>query len=552
MAKSMENKNKIEYRQLSQLVNNIDVSKFTTYKIAIVSNVNLEPYLGLFLVKDFSENELFPSVEYYQIGTFLNCVTSEKIIADVIVVLIDFEVFYTNLLNDLYSDDGKNDTIYKQVTSYCLYIYDRIIEKSYGQILWFGFEDYCFNICEIEGSVSVGQGLIDKINSCLINHIQENNVYIDLKRIIAYEGIAVAYDTKGKYRWNAPYSSNLIARISQEIHKQYLVGNEITAKCIVLDCDNVLWGGILSEVGIENIVLGANGLGREYQDFQKFMLSLFYHGVILTVCSKNDRADVMKVFREHDEMILKEEYISCFEVSWNNKVEGVRHISKILNIGLESMVFVDDSYFEIELMKSELPEVHSIRYDRDDIYKKLSCFSARHSKLTMKTIIERNSTYRSNKKRMDMKRKCKDYNSYLDSLEMKVSIRRATPIEYNRIAELSKRTNKCTNGKRYALSELKRKADVLSFELYFVSVSDKFSDLGIVGAMAIQNDVLELFCLSCRAMGRSIEDKMMKFIGKKKVSSAFFAPTGKNEEIFKMLARFFKIKEGKSGLNKKM
>ena len=153
---------------------------------------------------------------------------------------------------------------------------------------------------------------------------------------------------------------------------------------------------------------------------------------------------------------------------------------------------------------------------------------------------------------MDMKRKCKDYNSYLDSLEMKVSIRRATPIEYNRIAELSKRTNKCTNGKRYALSELKRKADVLSFELYFVSVSDKFSDLGIVGAMAIQNDVLELFCLSCRAMGRSIEDKMMKFIGKKKVSSAFFAPTGKNEEIFKMLARFFKIKEGKSGLNKKM
>ena len=145
------------------------------------------------------------------------------------------------------------------MSSYCLYIYYRIIEKSYVQILCFGLEDYCFNICEIEGSVSVGQGLIDKINSCLINHIQENNVYIDLKRIIAYEGIAVAYDTKGKYRWNAPYSSNLIARISQEIHKQYLVGNEITAKCIVLDCDNVLWGGILSEVGIEKIVLGAKG-----------------------------------------------------------------------------------------------------------------------------------------------------------------------------------------------------------------------------------------------------------------------------------------------------
>ena len=141
----------------------------------------------------------------------------------------------------------------------------------------------------------------------------------------------------------------------KEIQKQYFIEQGITKKCLVLDCDNVLWGGILSEDGIENIKLGGSGFGRTYQDFQRFVLSLYYHGVILAVCSKNDLPDVMNMFHEHSEMILKEEHIACFQVNWENKPDNIRRIAETLNIGLDSMVFLDDSPVEIEAVKSILP-----------------------------------------------------------------------------------------------------------------------------------------------------------------------------------------------------
>lgn len=133
-------------------------------------------------------------------------------------------------------------------------------------VIWLGFEDYYdaerFNF----GSNPMFEGLIDKINLFLYNLIKED-LYIDLKRLIASIGIKNAYDIKGKYRWNAPYTKALIEVAFKEIHKQYIAEKGITKKCLVLDCDNVLWGGILSEDGIENLKLAGSGFGRLYQDF---------------------------------------------------------------------------------------------------------------------------------------------------------------------------------------------------------------------------------------------------------------------------------------------
>ena len=122
----------------------------------------------------------------------------------------------------------------------------------------------------------------------------------------------------------------------------------------------MLWGGILSEDRIENIKLGGNGWGRIYQDFQRFVLSLYYHGVILAICSKNDLPDVLRMFHEHSEMIMREEYIACFQVNWEDKPSNIQKIAEKLNIGLDSMVFVDDSPVEIEAVKAILPKVTTI------------------------------------------------------------------------------------------------------------------------------------------------------------------------------------------------
>ena len=270
--------------------------------------------------------------------------------------------------------------------------------------------------------------------------LTEKAIVIDLKRLIAEVGIVNAYDLKGKYRWNAPYSKLLIELAVEEIHKQYFIVKGITKKCLVLDCDNVLWGGIISEDGIENLKLGSSGFGRAYQEFQRFLLSLYSHGVILAVCSKNDLANVMTMFHVHSEMVLKEEHIACFQVDWNNKPENIKQIAKTLNIGLDSIVFIDDSLVEVEAVKAMLPEVETILYERDSIYSKLSCFNLK-SRINQVDVIKRNETYRTNQFREGLKAQYDNYKDYINALEIELDIHGATPIEFSRISELTQRTN---------------------------------------------------------------------------------------------------------------
>lgn len=321
----------------------------------------------------------------------------------------------------------------------------------------------------------------------------------------------------------------MLQEVACEVHKQYLIRNGITKKCVVLDCDNVLWGGILSEDGIEGIQLGNSGLGRPYQDFGRLMLNLYYHGVIIAICSKNDKSDVLRVFREHDEMILREEHIACFCVNWDNKADNIKAIAEMLNIGLDSMVFIDDSDFEVQAVKALLPEVTAVKYERDNVYKQLSCFNLK-SNIDIEKVQRRNLTYQTNELRKNLKSELSSFEKYLNALEMKVDIHKTLPIELSRIAELTQRTNKCTNGRRYTAQQIK---DMLSngYELYSVSLSDKFSDLGLVGAIGIDGNTLDLFSLSCRALGRNVEEIMISFIRDKNIKKSYYNLTAQNHEL---------------------
>lgn len=231
----------------------------------------------------------------------------------------------------------------------------------------------------------------------------KEDIFIDFKWLIANVGIDKAYDIKSKYRWNSPYSKELVSVIANEIYKQYLIITGNTKKCLVLDCDNVLWGGVLSEDGIAGIRIRESGLGRTFQDFQRYLLDLYYHGVILAVSSKNDSVDVLCVFREHTGMILKEEHIACFRCNWDNKPDNIRAISEILNIGIDSIVFVDDSTYEIESVKALLPKVTTGLYNRDTIYDELSCFNLKRD-VDPQVVRERTNTYKTNTWRSELHR----------------------------------------------------------------------------------------------------------------------------------------------------
>lgn len=499
-------------------------------KIAVISNIVFEPYLRFELNKFFDKcnkkvrivNVLYE--EYMSDGSI-----QEMCDVNIIVVILNFEELYPNCINDMYSgvlkpDDIINDAVYKSSE-----LYSFLKNNSKASILWFGFEDYCYKYSTIVGNIIIQDRITDNINVMLNKLISEQDIFINLKHIIASVGISNSYDNKGKNRWNAPYSRVLISAISSEVFKQHLIHMGDTKKCIVLDCDNVLWGGILSEVGIENIYLG-DGLGRSYQDFQRFLLTLYYHGVILAICSKNDEIDVLRVFREHSDMILKEENIACFNVNWNNKSENIKLISDELNIGLNSMVFIDDSEYEINLVRSVLPEVLCLLYDRDNIYDKLACFNLCNN-VNLSNVEQRNKTYKTNNQRKSLQEQCKTHDEYVELLDTAIDIHETRQSEIARISELTQRTNKCTNGVRYTVEQIKQKMSDADYKLYSVFVSDKFSDLGLVGVIGINRNIMDLFSLSCRALGRNIEEKMFEFIKENNVQRYNFISTYKNDSL---------------------
>lgn len=502
-------------------------------RLQVITNITLEPYLSHLLQQKFSRLSV-PIVVSIVSPENLQEIQAQTQNNVLTVVLFHFETQFPNWYNDLLSKKTSCCQFEKQLIEHCYHIYQTIKVSSPGSVLWFGYELTSCPIFQICGFLSPFDGIICRVNDKLCAMMESGDVFINTDYLISSIGLSCAYDAKNKYRWNAPYSTEMIQALSDEIYKQYMIYKGITKKCLILDCDGVLWGGILAEDGAEQIRLGNEGLGRQYQDFQRFLLTLYYHGVILTVCSKNDIQDILYVFREHSGMLLKEEHIACFQVNWNSKSENILKIADALNISLDSIVFVDDSEFEVESVRMLLPEVLSILYDRNTIYSSLSCFNLK-SQVNLEWVANRNLTYQTNNQRKQMLSESSDYIDYLNALEIKVDIHKTTVSELSRISELTQRTNQCTNGTRYDIIEISAHFHNPFYQMYSVYISDKFSNLGLVGAIGIHEDTLDMFSLSCRALGRHVENKMMDLIIKNKVVFFKFKSTEKNETLHNFL-----------------
>lgn len=501
-------------------------------KIILISNIVFEPHWNSYLTTWFSEQDYIIQSSYAKYEDIIKDYAILKD-ADIVVVCLNFDSLYPNITNSIALGDIDANYIIQDAINQCHQLYSLIKERTSATIIWFGFEDYLYNYDNIFGSIPTLNYLVDRVNLTLSDIIGED-IYIDLKRIIAKNGLSNSYDCKSKYRWNAPYSKQLISLMTAEVYRQALVVTGKSKKCLILDCDNVIWGGVLSEDGIEGIRISNSGLGRQFLEFQQFVLTLYYHGVILAICSKNDEVDVLKVFREHSGMILKEEHISCFQCNWHNKAESIKTISNSLNIGIDSMVFVDDTIFELQAIKTFLPEITTILYNKESIFSKLNCFNLK-SNFNIQTVLDRTKTYKSNYKREQLKLSSSSINEFISSLHIKIDIHKTLVHELARVSELSQRTNRCTNGVRYTLEQIKSLYWSNEYECYTICVSDIFSDLGIVGAIVLHKDNIELMCLSCRALGRNIEDYIVDYVENKGFKRCFWFDTTKNYEFKQLL-----------------
>jgi len=233
-------------------------------------------------------------------------------------------------------------------------------------------------------------------------------------------------------------------------------------KCLVLDLDNTLWGGILGEDGASGIKLGNSYPGNIYSAFQRNLLEAKNHGLILAVCSKNNENDVLNVWENNSEIILKKEHFSAYRINWNNKTQNKTEIADELNIGIDSIVFIDDNPVERELVKSILPQVIVPEFP-DKIYDLNKFFNNVYNdyfqvyQLTNEDIVKTNQ-YKDNSERKKAKEQSLSIEAYINSLETELFVEKANEFTISRVSQMTQKTNQF-NLTTYRYSE----SDILKF-----------------------------------------------------------------------------------------
>lgn len=516
------------------------LSCFDEIKISIISNVTIEPFFSKAIKNHIEEAKVcFISYDEYILD-------GDKMSnSDLVLLWLNMEVLFPDYSIDILQGNLTVDSLGNLLKLLYEDIMNKIVALG-GKKVLIMLQDSTRRIEIAKGCVVDSDDIFRRCNSNLIENFSKVATLIDLDRIIASVGIKKSYDYINRYRWNAIYTADLINAVAQEVYKQFLVDIGATKKCIVLDCDNVLWGGIISEDGIEKIDVGNMGEGLLYQDFQRFLVELYYSGVILAVASKNDYSDVINIFDNHSGMVLKKEYIARFEVNWNNKAENILKIANFLNIGLDSILFIDDSQYEINLVKTSLPDVTTILFNKNkNFYSLFDCINLKKN-IDYDMVKVRNETFKTNVKREILKQNSLNYQEYLNNLNTIIDIHKTTELELKRVSELSLRTNRCTNGTRYTIEQLTAEYKMNLNNYYSVYVNDKYGDLGLVGAIIVRGHTIDLFCLSCRALGREVEARMVDFLlDEHDIQEIQFSDTYKNNVLKTYLSDYFSIMDTK-------
>jgi FkbH-like protein len=283
-------------------------------------------------------------------------------------------------------------------------------------------------------------------------------------------------------------------------------------KCLVLDLDNTLWGGVVGDDGVQNLILGRDHpVGEAFLDFQRYVKDLQRRGVILAVCSKNDLENAKEGF-SHPDSILKLEDFSAFKANWSPKPANIRAIAAELNIGLDSMVFVDDNPAERALVADQLPEVASpdVGSNVARFAEILECERYFEVEKLVQDDLSRSSYYNSNAQRSAYQASFHAYGEFLDSLEMTAEIAPFIPVYIERITQLINKTNQFNlTTKRYTSAEVEAIAGDRSFVTLYGRLADRFGDNGLVsvmiGRVIAETIELDIWLMSCRVLGREME-----------------------------------------------
>jgi FkbH-like protein len=321
----------------------------------------------------------------------------------------------------------------------------------------------------------------------------------------------------------------------------------LSSKCLVLDLDNTLWGGVIGDDGLEGIILGqGSALGEAYVEFQRWVLDQARRGVILAVCSKNDEENALLPFERHPEMVLSRSDIAAFAANWEDKPANLRAIANRLNIGTDSLVFVDDNAFERNIVRRELPEVAVPELPEDPaLYASCLADGGYFEALSITADdLERTRQYQANLRRETVRAGATDLNSYLASLKMDLWAKPLDRVNLKRVTQLINKTNQFNlTTRRYSEAEVEAligQTDVLG--LHF-RLTDSLGDNGIISAIIAKPDsdakrmIIDTWLMSCRVLGRQVENACLNILAAKAKDLGAteivgeYIPTGRNDMV---------------------
>ena len=376
--------------------------------------------------------------------------------------------------------------------------------------------------------------------------VNQNSIFIfDFDGFVSKFGEKNVFNYQNYFFGDIKIDLDYIPYFANELTPFIIAQLGISKKCIVLDLDNTLWGGIVGEDGFDGIKLGPQLPGNTFLEFQKHLKALKNRGIILAINSKNNFNDAIQVIKEHPHMILREKDFASIRINWNDKVSNMSEIAQELNIGTDSIVFFDDDPLNREFMRSALPDVYTVELPKDsseyvNVLQELVEFSV--FEVTDEDT-KRAQMYVQQRKRKELEISTPNLEDLLRNLSLELTIKKSNSFTIPRISQLILKTNQFNlTTKRYTSEEIINFTNDDNMIVGCAQVKDKFGDNGVTGVFIIKKLnphewLLDTFLLSCRVMGREIEKGILNYIineAKKncvKTIKSQYIPTEKNIPI---------------------
>lgn len=438
----------------------------------------------------------------------------------------------------------------ENILQYIASVHNIIKEHCNTTILQFNFIEIQDNLFGNYSSSLIHTFIyqIRKLNYLFNQYAYEtkNVLVVDILSICSTYGYNMFFDKQIYYNSKMNLSLQILPYVSKNVIDVLLACIGKSKKCAILDLDNTLWGGVIGDDGIAGIQIGGDGLGKIYYDIQMYFKELKNRGILLAICSKNNEEIAKEAFLKHPDMVLSLDDIAVFVANWEDKASNIKYIQSILNIGMDSLVFFDDNAFERELVKSIVSEITVVDLPEDpaeylSYIKSLNLFETiSYSQEDQ----ERTQQYKSEAIRRDLQTKFTNINDYLSSLNM---LSKASPFDefnYNRIAQLTQRSNQFNlRTIRYTDEQIKLIAnDISNFITLYFTLEDKIGSHGIISVVILKildkdNVFIDTWLMSCRVLKRGMEDfivnKMVDICKNSnyKYIHAEYIPTSKNSMV---------------------